>query len=209
MGWLNRMTQFKAKSENKQNVGAGLLTYPTLMAADILLYDTQKVPVGEDQKQHLEITRDIANRFNSLFGKTFVLPEPVIGVTGRRIMGLDDPTKKMSKSTAVTNPMHAIGIVDEPACIHKAIMRAKTDMGPVVNYDEATPGVRNLLNIYQSVTGKSDEETKQIFDGIGYGSMKQQISEAVLEHLRPIRERYLYLLEHKDYLRDVVYQGAE
>lgn len=209
MGWLNRMTQFKSKSENKQNVGAGLYTYPTLMAADILLYDAKKVPVGEDQKQHIEITRDIAERFNNIFGKTFTLPEPIIGKAGARIMGLDDPTQKMSKSVGEINLYHSIGIVDDPTIIARAIKRAKTDLGSVVNYDEASPGIRNLLNIYQATTQKSDSATKQFFEGKGYGFLKNEVSEAVLAHLKPVRERYLDLLNNRDYLQRIVNKGAE
>jgi len=207
-GWLNRMTQFKSKSENKKVVGTGLYTYPTLMAADILLYDTAKVPVGEDQKQHIEITRDIAVRFNEMFGNTFVLPEPIINKAGARIMGLDDPMQKMSKSVGEVKMYHSIGVVDEPDQIVRAIKRAQTDMGPVVKYDEAEAGVKNLLNIYQATTRKSAQETKEIFEGKGYGFLKKEVTDAVLECLRPVRERYAELLNNKDYLREVVSEGA-
>jgi len=208
MGWLNRMTQFKDKMARQQTVGTGLFTYPTLMAADILLYDTEKVPVGEDQKQHIEITRDIATRFNNMFGETFVLPEPLINKSGARIMGLDDPSMKMSKSLGETVPGHSIGVVDEPDVIVKAIKRAKTDLGTAVDYDNAGPGVKNLLDIYQAVTKKSDDEVRAELNGKGYGQLKSAVADAVLAVLDPIRTKYLALLQDKAYLQEVVNKGA-
>ena len=208
MGWLNRMTQFKDKMSRQQTVGTGLYTYPTLMAADILLYDAEKVPVGEDQKQHIEITRDIAIRFNKMFGDTFILPEPLINESGARIMGLDDPTMKMSKSLGEQVAGHSIGIVDDPDVIAKAIKRAKTDLGSIVDYDTAGPGVKNLLDIYQSVTKKTPEEIRSELNGKGYGQLKNTVTEAVLETLRPIRTQYLALLNDLAYLQSVVDKGA-
>ena len=209
MGWLNRMTQFKAKSANRENVGTGLFTYPTLMAADILLYDAEKVPAGDDQKQHIELTRDIAERFNTMFGKVFTIPEPMIGKAGARIMGLDDPSKKMSKSVGEVTLYHSIGIVDEPDLIAKSIKKAKTDLGPVVVYDTAGEGVRNLLNIYQAVTKETDDQVKEKFEGKGYGFLKKEVTEAVCEVLAPVRQRYLALMEDRAYLKSVVNKGAE
>ena len=147
LGWLHRMTQYKSKSETRESVGTGLLDYPVLQAADILLYDTHVVPVGEDQKQHIELARDIAVRFNNLFGETFVVPQPRVPKVGARVMGLDDPTQKMSKSIAVQRPGHAVMLLDTPKRIKKSIMGAKTDTGCEFRFDQASPGIRNLLRL--------------------------------------------------------------
>jgi tryptophanyl-tRNA synthetase len=185
------MTQFKEKSagEQRERVGTGLLTYPALMAADILLYDTNFVPVGEDQRQHIEFTRDLGQRVNQRFGDVFVLPEPLIAKAGARIMGLDDPERKMSKTLAQNNPGHAIFLTDPPDVIRKKFARAQTDAEPAVRFP-AGPGVRNLLEIYRSVTEVSPEAVEQKFVGKSYAELKQTVAEATIAALSPIQERY-------------------
>src|SRR5436190_13912665 len=158
LGWLERMTQYKAKAAKQESVGDGLLQYPVLMAADILLYQAGIVPVGDDQAQHLELTRDVAQRFNSLYGDTFVVPNTSLPTVGARVMGLDDPTQKMSKSATAMG--HAVALLDEPAKIRKTIMRATTDSNPAVNFDTAGPGVLNLISIYQAFSGEPDDMVK-------------------------------------------------
>jgi tryptophanyl-tRNA synthetase len=180
VGWLERMTQYKAKAAKQESVGDGLLQYPVLMAADILLYQAGIVPVGEDQAQHLELTRDIAQRFNSLYGETFVVPNTSLPAVGARIMGLDDPTQKMSKSATGAN--HAVALLDPPDRIRKTIMRATTDSEPCVKVDTAGPGVLNLLAIYQAFSGWTDEEMKQHFNGMRYGDLKKQVAEAIAKY---------------------------
>jgi len=189
LGELNRMTQFKDKSakQNQANINAGLFTYPVLMAADILLYQADLVPVGEDQRQHLEICRDIANRFNNIYGHTFKIPEGYIPKSGAKIMSLQDPTAKMSKSDP--NPNGYILMLDEPEVIVKKIKKSVTDSIGEVRYDETNPGkagINNLINIYSSITGSSIEDINSEFDGVGYGTFKQTVAEAVVEVLRPI-----------------------
>lgn len=190
MGQMQRMTQFKDKSESqKGEVRVGLFTYPILMAADILLYNTTHVPVGDDQRQHVELTRDIAQRFNSTYGETFVMPEPAIPKAGARIMGLDDPTKKMSKSGAGAH--HAIRVLDAPEAIKKAIMSAQTDSGREIKADPERPGITNLLLIYCAATGSTLEHAEAHFaDARGYGDVKKELVDIVTETLRPLRERY-------------------
>ena len=207
-GELNRMTQFKDKSARyADNINAGLFTYPCLMAADILLYQADLVPVGADQKQHLEITRDIAGRFNGLYGETFRLPEPYIPKTGARIMSLQDPTKKMSKSDA--NPKAFISLLDPPETILKKFRSAVTDSEAQVAYREGKDGINNLMGIYSVVTGKSYEAIEEEFQGKGYGEFKTAVGEAVAEHLRPIRERYARLMNDKAYLESCCREGAQ
>lgn len=192
MGELNRMTQFKDKSGHKgESVGVGLFTYPTLMAADILLYDTDLVPVGEDQKQHLELTRDLAERFNGAFGKTFVVPEPLIRKMGARIMGLDDPTKKMSKSAP--KPANYIALTDTADVIRKKIGRAVTDSGMEIRFAEDKPAMSNLLTIYSLMSGEPIPELEERYVGKGYAEFKRDLAEVVVEHLRPFQERYAAL----------------
>ena len=189
MGWMQRMTQFKEKSgKQKEQVSVGLFDYPALMAADILLYRTDVVPVGEDQKQHVELARDAAQRFNNIYGETFVLPEPFIGEVGARIMGLDDPTKKMSKSEEAPN--HALTLLDTPDVVRKKIMRATTDSNTSVVFDESRPGIYNLLTIYQTLTGQKKPAIEAQFAGKGYGDFKKALAEVVIESLRPLQERY-------------------
>ena len=209
LGWLSRMTQFKSKAGEADSEPTGLLTYPVLQTADILLYDAEIVPVGEDQKQHIEIARDIAQRFNSTFGAVFVLPEPKIGGYGSRIMGLDDPTVKMSKSRALVNRGHSIGIVDDPDAISQAIRKAVTDSGTSINVQDAGAGIRNLLNIYKSFSGESDQEVSVRFDGKGYGVLKNDLAELLVDVLAPIRSEYHRLLSERLYLNDVLNDGRE
>jgi len=224
VGWLERMTQYKAKAAKQQmeqaevaerviarvtgvSVGDGLLQYPVLMAADILLYQAGIVPVGEDQAQHLELTRDIAQRFNSLYTDTFVVPNTSLPTVGARIMGLDDPTQKMSKSA--TGAHHAVALLDPPAQIRKTIMRATTDSKPAVEVETAGPGVLNLLAIYQAFSGASDNEMKQQFDGMRYGDLKKNVAEMVVSHLEPFQQRYRQITAEPGYLEGVLREGAE
>lgn len=208
-GELSRMTQFKDKSaKNAENINGGLFTYPALMAADILLYQADYVPVGQDQKQHCELTRDIAIRFNNLYGETFKVPEPYIPKVGARVMSLGTPTSKMSKS----DPQGCVFIMDTPEDIARKFKRAVTDSDTenCVRYDpENKPGVANLMNIYASVTGKSFAEIEKEFEGKGYGAFKPAVGEAVIETLRPIREESARMLADKAYLQQIYTQGAE
>jgi len=208
MGWMQRMTQYKEKASKQkgEQVSVGLFDYPALMAADILLYRTDVVPVGEDQKQHVELARDAAQRFNNIYGETFVLPEPKIGEIGARIMGLDDPTKKMSKSDE--GPNHAIALLDPPDVIRKKIMRATTDSNATVVFDENRPGIYNLLTIYQIFTGKEKKEVEAQFDGKGYGDFKKALAEVVIEGLRPLQERHNKVMSEKGYLDSILAEGA-
>ena len=208
-GELSRMTQFKDKSEkHSDNINAGLFTYPVLMAADILLYQPDYVPVGEDQKQHVEITRDIAQRFNSIYGEVFKIPEPMIAKAGARIYGLTTPGDKMSKSI----PDGCVFIMDEPDVIARKFKRAVTDSDTenCIRYDKDNkPGVANLMNIYSTITGKSYEEIEKEFEGKGYGAFKPVVGEAVIEQLRPIREEAARLIKDKAYLEGIYKEGAE
>ena len=207
-GELSRMTQFKDKcAKNADNINGGLFTYPSLMAADILLYQADYVPVGEDQKQHCELTRDIANRFNNLYGETFKVPEPYIPRVGARIMSLGNPISKMSKS----DPAGCVFLMDSPEEISRKFKRAITDSDTerCVRYDpENKPGVANLMNIYASVTGKSFDEIESEFAGKGYGVFKPAVGDAVIETLRPIREEAERILADKAYLKQVYTDGA-
>jgi tryptophanyl-tRNA synthetase len=210
LGWLERMTQFKDKSKKQETISTGLLTYPVLQAADILLYDADEVPVGEDQKQHVELTRDIAQRFNSLYGETFKLPQPVIPQVAARVMGLDDPTAKMSKSAVGQG--HAVLMDDEDKQILKAFKRAVTDSGREIDFSDEPEraGVNNLLGIYQAVTGKSKEQVLADFaDARGYGDLKVRTAEVVIEALTPIRRRYAELIEDTAELDRLLAVGAD
>jgi len=207
MGWMQRMTQYKEKAqEQKEQVSVGVFDYPSLMAADILLYDTDNVPVGEDQKQHVEITRDVAQRFNSIYGETFVLPQPVIANVGARIMGLDDPTRKMSKSEAGSG--HAINLLDSPDDIRSKIMKATTDSLREICFDEDRPGIYNLLTIYQSFTGLSEAELEAKYEGKGYNDFKIDLAEVVVEGLRPLQERYNELIAKPGHIDAILEEGA-
>ncbi len=208
MGELSRMTQFKDKAAKHQNnINAGLFDYPVLMAADILLYQADLVPVGEDQRQHLEITRDIATRFNSIYGDVFTIPDAYIGKESARIMSLQTPTAKMSKSDP--NPNGCIFLLDDIDTVVRKIKRAVTDSEAEVRYAEGKDGVNNLLNIYSSVTGKTVDEAVSEFKGCGYGDFKGAVAEATAEALRPIHEKYNDLMKNKDYLESIYRKGAE
>jgi len=208
MGWLERMTQFKEKSgKHRERSSAGLFIYPALMAADILLYDSDAVPVGEDQKQHVELTRDAAQRFNALYGEVFVVPEPFIAKFGARIMGLDDPTKKMSKSEEGKG--HAIRVLDEPDEIAAKIKRATTDSYRAIVFDENRPSINNLLTIYQLFTDQRREEIEAHFLGRGYRELKKELAEVVVEGLRPIQERCRQLTSDPGELDRILAEGAD
>lgn len=208
MGELNRMTQFKDKSaKHADNINAGLFTYPVLMAADILLYQTDLVPVGEDQRQHLEITRDIAGRFNGLYGDVFKIPEAYIGKVGARVMALQEPNKKMSKSDE--NKNNTITLMDEPSVILNKVKRAVTDSDSEIRYGEDKPGISNLLNIYCACTGKTIAQAEQEFSSSGYGAFKTAVGEAVVAELEPIQKKVRDLEKNKDYLDEVIKKGAE
>ena len=208
-GELSRMTQFKDKSaKHKDNINAGLFTYPVLMAADILLYQPDFVPVGEDQKQHVEICRDIAQRFNGIYGDVFKIPEPLIAENGARIYGLNTPGDKMSKSI----PEGCVFIMDQPDAIGRKFKRAVTDSDTenCVRYDKVNkPGVANLMNIYATISGKSFDEIEREFEGKGYGAFKPAVAEVVIDHLRPIREEADRLIKDKAYLDGVYKDGAD
>ena len=207
-GELSRMTQFKDKSQkHADNINAGLFTYPCLMAADILLYQADYVPVGAAQKQHLELTRNIAERFNGLYSPTFTVPEPIIPKHGARIMSLQDPTKKMSKSDENVNSF--ITVLDDPDTVLRKFKRAVTDSEALVRYDpENKPGVSNLMAIYSTITGKSMEEIEAEFSGKGYGDFKPAVAEAVIEELRPIQQRFKELSGDKAYLEQCYRDNA-
>ncbi len=207
VGWLERMTQYKAKAAAQQTIGDGLLQYPVLMAADILLYQAAIVPVGEDQAQHLELTRDIAQRFNSLYGETFVVPQTSLPAVGARVMGLDDPTIKMSKSAPGAG--HAVGLLDPPDKIRKTIMRATTDSNPAVDFAALGPGVQNLLGIFQAFSGWTDEHMRAHFAGMRYGDLKKQVAEMVISHLEPFQQRYREITSDPGYVARVLREGAE
>lgn len=206
-GELSRMTQFKDKSKNKESAPAGLFTYPILMAADILLYDTDVVPVGNDQKQHIELCRDIAIRVNGKYDKTFVVPEGRFLKAGARVMALDDPTKKMSKSAE--NIHSRISLLDEPSKIKKSIMKATTDSEGSVRFDiENKPGISNLLNIYSALSGISIEDLETRYEGKGYGDFKKDLVEVTVDALAPIRERYEEIRGSEELIR-VLKDGGE
>lgn len=208
MGQLNRMTQFKEKSKkNEANLNAGLFTYPVLMAADILLYQTDLVPVGEDQKQHLELARDLAERFNSRYSETFKIPEPYISKVGARIMSLQDPTSKMSKSDENQNAN--IFVIEDADSIRRKFKRAVTDSLNRVKYTDEQPGIKNLITIYSKLTGETIEKIEEKFEGKGYAKFKEDVAEAVIEGLRPVREKFEDLIKNKDYLEKVYTEGAQ
>src|SRR2546421_3842350 len=206
IGWLERMTQFKAKSAAQESIGDGLLQYPVLMAADILLYQAAIVPVGDDQSQHLELTRDVAQRFNSLYGETFKVPSTSLPTVGARVMGLDDPTIKMSKSAPGSG--HAVALLDPPAVIRKKILRATTDSIPCVDFEAPGAGVANLLGIYQAFSGWDENQMRAHFTGMRYGDFKKQVAEMVISHLEPFQNRYREIVSDPGYVVDVLRQGA-
>lgn len=208
MGELNRMTQFKDKSaKHADNINAGLFTYPVLMAADILLYQADVVPVGIDQMQHLEITRDIAQRFNNIYGDVFTIPEAYIGKVGAKIMSLQEPSKKMSKSDE--NPNASIYLMDAPDAVMRKCRRAVTDSEAQILYREEQPGVKNLIDIYSACTGKTPEEVVKEFDGKGYGDFKLAVGEAVVSVLKPLQDEAARLNQDKAYIDSIVKENAE
>lgn len=209
LGWLNRMTQFKAKAgENLESVGTGLYCYPVLMACDILLYQTNYVPVGDDQRQHIEFTRDLAQRFNSQYGQqVFTIPEAQIRQVGARIMSLDDPTSKMSKTDP--NPNSRINILDDPKTIKRKIARSTTDSLRLVTFDPERPGITNLLTIYQTLTGQSQEAIEEEFAGKGYGEFKAALTDHLVATLAPIQQHYKELMDDQRVLEDILKQGAD
>ncbi len=209
-GWLGRMTQFKAKTQqaegSQESIGTGFFVYPVLMAADILLYQAKIVPVGDDQSQHMELTRNIAQRFNSLYGDTFVVPETKLPTVGARIMGLDDPTQKMSKSAS--GPNHAVNLLDPPSRIKKLIGRAVTDSQPAVNWEAPGDGVKNLLTIFQAFSGWGDEQMESHFAEMRYGDLKKSVTEMVVSNLEPIQAKYEDLMANRDHLRTILRDSA-
>ena len=208
MGELNRMTQFKDKAaKHADNINAGLFTYPVLMAADILLYQADVVPVGVDQMQHLELTRDIAQRFNGIYGDVFTIPEAYIGKVGAKIMSLQDPSKKMSKSDE--NPNGSIYLMDEPDTIMRKFKRAVTDSEGQILYRDEQPGIKNLINIYCACTGKAPDEVVREFDGKGYAEFKPAVGEAVVAVLKPLQDRVAELSKDKAYIDSVIKNNAE
>jgi tryptophanyl-tRNA synthetase len=208
MGWMQRMTQFKEKSlKQKEQVSVGLFDYPSLMAADILLYETDVVPVGEDQKQHVELARDAAQRFNSIFGETFALPEPVIPDVGARIMGLDDPTTKMSGSEMGAG--HSIALLDPPDVIRSKIMKATTDSQRDIVFDESRPGIFNLLTIYQTITGEKEKDIEARYEGKGYADFKKDLVDVVVGCVRPLQERYHELTSEPGRIDAILKEGAD
>ncbi len=208
MGELSRMTQFKDKSQKYgNNIIAGLFNYPVLMAGDILLYQTDLVPVGSDQKQHLELSRDIAERFNNAYSPTFKIPDPYIAKEGARIMDLQEPTKKMSKSS--DNPNSYIFIMDPPDVIRKKISRAVTDSLGIVKYSDEQPGVKNLMTILSVIKGKSIEEIEKDYEGQGYAQFKKDVAEAIVEELEPVQNKVKELTTNKEYLESIYRKGSE
>lgn len=206
MGWMRRMTQFKEKSaERKEEVSVGLFDYPALMAADILLYHAHLVPVGEDQRQHVELTRDVAIRFNNLYGETFTIPEAEIGQVGARIMSLQEPTKKMAKSEGGAG---TIDILDTPEAIRQKIGRAKTDALRDIVFDPERPGVTNLLVIFELFSGWSRSEIEAHFAGKGYADLKRELSDVVIEGLRPVQERFAEIMANPEWLEGVLARNA-
>ena len=208
MGELNRMTQFKdIQAKKTKNISAGMYTYPALMAADILLYQADVVPVGKDQMQHLEITRDIAQRFNSIYGDVFTIPEAYIGKVGAKIMSLQEPDRKMSKSDENTNA--SIYLMDAPDTIIRKFKRAVTDSEACIRYSDDQPGIRNLIDIYSACTNKSADEIVKEFDGKGYGDFKLAVGESVVDVLKPLQTRYNELLGEKAYIDSIIKENAE
>lgn len=208
MGELNRMTQFKDKaSKHADNINAGLFTYPVLMAADILLFQSDVVPVGIDQMQHLELTRDIAQRFNNIYGDVFTVPEPYIGKVGAKIMSLQEPTKKMSKSDE--NPNASIYLMDDPDTIMRKFKRAVTDSEAQILYRDEQPGIKNLIDIYCACTGKTPDEVVKEFDGQGYGVFKPAVGEAVVSVLKPLQDEVARLEKEKSYIDGIIKNNAE
>lgn len=206
MGELGRMTQFKEKSEQKNNINVGLFTYPILMAADILLYQADAIPVGEDQRQHLELARDLAERFNHRYSDTFVVPNAFISKLGARIMSLQDPTKKMSKSD--TNINNYISLLDKPDVVLRKVKRAVTDSGKEIKYDESKPGLANLMTIYSVLSGLDMPNVENHFQGKMYADLKKELGEIIVDSLKPFQQRYDEIISERSYLEEVLGRGA-
>jgi tryptophanyl-tRNA synthetase len=208
MGQLNRMTQFKDKArKSEENLNAGLFTYPVLMAADILLYQTDFVPVGDDQKQHIELARDLAERFNNRYSETFKVPQGLYNEFGARIMSLQNPEVKMSKSDADENAF--ILLLDDKDAIRRKVKRAVTDSEGVIAYRDEQPGLKNLINIYSLFSNEKVESIVNRYEGVGYGKFKEDLAEVIIEGLLPIQEKYHYLMNNKDYLEEIYKKGAD
>lgn len=208
MGEMSRMTQYKDKAQKGgESIGAGLFNYPILMAADVLLYGTDLVPVGKDQVQHLELARDLAERFNRLYSPTFVVPEPYVAKTGAKIMDLQDPTKKMAKSEE--NPNGSIQVMDPPEVIRKKVSRAVTDSLGLVKFSDDQPGVKNLMTILSTITGETIEEIENKYEGMGYAQFKIDVAEAIVSELEPVQTKVKELLNNKSYLESIYKAGAE
>ena len=209
MGWLDRMTQFKARSQaqGRERIGTGIFTYPVLMAADIVLYDADYVPVGEDQRQHIEFTRDIVQRLNSMYGEVLKVPEPLIRGVGARVMGLDNPEEKMSKSVAVDRPGHAVLMLDPPDVIRRKVRRAQTDAQPAVG-QPIGPGVANLLEIYAALRDGDVDAATHEFMGASYGTLKDRVADAIIEALEPVQRRYAELREDDAALQRLLAESA-
>jgi tryptophanyl-tRNA synthetase len=208
VGWLERMTQYKSKAAQSATVGSGLLAYPALQAADILVYKATYVPVGDDQKQHIELARDIAHRFNRLYGECFPLPEVLTRSSGARIMALDDPAVKMSKSLAVARNRHAVCLLDPPDAVRVKIMSAVTDSGSEIAFDQTRPGIKNLLVIYQALSGCSQQRIEGQFAGKRYGDLKQALVALVVDKLAPIQDKYRQITQDKAYIDEILADGA-
>lgn len=211
VGWLERMTQYKDKSAKQESVSTGLLDYPVLQAADILLYQADYVPVGEDQRQHIELTRDVSQRFNYVYGETFNMPDGLIPKVGAKIMGFDDPAAKMSKSTATDHKYHAVGLLDTPDRVWNVLKRATTDSGKEIEFsdDTAKSGVNNLLVVYQAFTGQTREAIQATFEGKLYGALKRNVADVIIEALKPIQERYNEYMQDPTVLDSILKQSAE
>jgi len=211
VGWLERMTQYKDKSAKQESVSTGLLDYPVLQAADILLYQADFVPVGEDQRQHIELTRDVAQRFNHLYGETFAMPDGMIPKVGAKIMGFDDPTAKMSKSTAADQKNHAVGLLDTPDQVWAVLKRATTDSEKEILFsdDPKKAGVNNLLTVYQALTGQSRTEIESHFQGKLYGALKREVADVIIEALKPIQKRYNQYVQDAAMLDKILKDAAE
>jgi tryptophanyl-tRNA synthetase len=209
VGWLERMTQYKVKSKQSKSVSTGLLGYPVLQAADVLLYKTDLVPVGEDQRQHIELTRDIAMRFNTMFGEVFVVPEIMTRKRGARIAALDDPGSKMSKSIGEQRSGHSIGLLDAPDTVRRSVMSAVTDSGQETRFQHASPGVFNLLTLYESLTNDDRSSIEARFAGKGYNFLKQEVLEVVLATIQPVQARYREIMREPSYIETILRKGAD
>jgi tryptophanyl-tRNA synthetase len=209
VGWLERMTQYKIKAKQSKSVSAGLFNYPVLQAADILLYKTDLVPVGEDQRQHIELTRDVATRFNRMFGQVFVVPDIMTRKRGARIAALDDPSSKMSKSVGAQKSGHSIGLLDDPDTVRRTIMSATTDSGQETRFQCASPGIFNLLTLYESLTNEDRGSIEAKFAGKGYDFLKKEVIEVVLATIQPVQARYHEIMREPSYIEAILRKGAD